>query len=63
MSARILVVIAYIKQQEAASISEIARALNKYSRNTIKKDLSYLVNEGLLLKTGAGRGVRYHAIE
>ena len=34
-----------------------------YSRNTIKKDLAYLVNEGILLKTAAGRGVRYHIIK
>lgn len=56
-------IIAYMKEQKAATVSEIEQALNKYSRNTLKKDLSYLVNEGLLLKTGAGRGVRYHIKE
>jgi len=30
------------------------------SRNTLKKDIAYLVNEGLLLKIGEGRGVRYY---
>lgn len=31
-----------------------------HSRNTLKKDLQYLVREGLLLMTGSGRGSRYH---
>jgi len=56
-------IMAYMKKQKSAAISEMEGALNKYSRNTIKKDLYYLVNEGLLLKTGAGRGVRYHVKE
>jgi len=37
--------------------------LSQYSRNTLKKDLQYLVKEGLVLTTGAGRGVKYHAKE
>ncbi len=53
----------YMKEQKSAAISEIEAALPAYSRNTLKKDLSYFVNEGLVLKTGAGRGVRYHAKE
>ncbi len=53
----------YIKEKETAKIGAIESFLENYSRNTIKKDLAYLVGEGLLLKVGAGRGVRYHVKE
>lgn len=53
-------VVAYLKEQETAKIKDIQESLENYSRNTIKKDLAYLVNEGIILKTGAGRGVEYH---
>jgi len=53
-------IVAYVKEKETVQIKEIENSLENYSRNTIKKDLAYLVNEGILLKTGAGRGVRYH---
>lgn len=56
-------VLAYIKDKKNAQVGELASQLKDYSRNTLKKDLAYLVKEGLLLKTGEGRGVRYHAIE
>ena len=39
------------------------QVLSDYSRNTLKKDLQYLVKEGLILTTGSGRGVHYHAKE
>ncbi len=52
-------IVAYVKEHGTAQIKEIESRAN-YSRNTIKKDLAYLVNEGILLKTGEGRGVRYH---
>ncbi len=53
-------VLAYLKEQETAKIKDIQESLEIYSRNTIKKDLAYLVNEGIIIKTGAGRGVEYH---
>jgi len=53
-------IVAYVKVQKTAQIKEIEVALENYSRNTIKKDMAYLVNEGILLKVGAGRGVRYY---
>ena len=56
-------VLAYIKEKKTAKVGEIENQLKKYSRNTLKKDLSYLVKEGLILKTGEGRGVRYHEKE
>jgi len=56
-------VLDYIKERKAAQVGDIANQLKVYSRNTLKKDLVYLVKEGLLLKTGEGRGVRYHIKE
>ncbi|MCP4356226.1 MAG: Fic family protein [Proteobacteria bacterium] len=53
-------IVAYIKENEPVQIKVLESTLVNYSRNTIKKDLAYLVNEGILLKTGAGRGVRYY---
>jgi len=53
-------IVAYVKEQETIQIKGLESSLENYSRNTIKKDLAYLVNEGILLKTGEGRGVRYH---
>ena len=53
-------IVAYVKEHETAQIKEIESTLGNYSRNTIKKDMAYLVNEGILIKAGAGRGVRYY---
>lgn len=52
-----------VKEHKTVQISDIVAKLNGYSRNTLKKDLAFLVKEGLILKTGEGRGVRYHAIK
>ncbi len=56
-------IIAFVKEEKTTQIKAIEAELKNYSRNTIKKDLAYLVNENLLLKTGAGRGVKYHIKE
>lgn len=56
-------VIAYINEHRTIQVMDLANGLSQYSRNTLKKDLQYLVKEGLILTTGSGRGVRYHAIE
>jgi len=56
-------VMAYFREKKTAQVGEIEQQLKNYSRNTLKKDLAMLVEEGLLLKTGAGRGVRYHIVE
>jgi Fic family protein len=53
-------VLEFIKQQKVVQISSVAEMFSEDSRNTLKKDLSYLVDEGLLLKTGEGKGTRYH---
>jgi len=56
-------VLNFIKEHGTAQVGELETRLKDYSRNTLKKDLAYLVREGLLLKTGEGRGVRYHVKE
>lgn len=53
-------VLAYIEREKVVQMKDLEKALGGYSRNTLKKDVSYLTNEGLLIRTGAGRGVRYH---
>ena len=35
-------------------------AFKNHSRNTLKKDVTYLVKEGLLMRTGERSGTRYH---
>jgi predicted HTH transcriptional regulator len=52
-----------VKERKSVQVGEIQSRLSDYSRNTLKKDLALLVKEGVLLKTGEGRGVRYHAKE
>lgn len=56
-------VLAYIDTHKTIQVKDLERDVSEYSRNTLKKDLQYLVREGLILTTGAGRGVRYHAKE
>ena len=55
-------VLDYIAKHEATQIGDIEKALPEYSRNTLKKDLAYLVREGLLLRTGDRKGTRYHKL-
>ena len=56
-------VLAYIDEHKTIQIKDLETDLSDYSRNTLKKDLQYLVREGFILTTGSGRGVRYHAKE
>lgn len=53
-------VLAYIEAHKTVQIKDLDEGLPNYSRNTLKKDLQYLVKEGFILTTGSGRGVRYH---
>lgn len=53
-------VLAYIEKHKTIQIKDLEKDLSDYSRNTLKKDLQYLVKEGFILTTGSGRGVRYH---
>lgn len=56
-------VLNYIDQHKTIQIKDLEQDLEKYSRNTLKKDLQFLVKEGLILTTGSGRGVKYHTKE
>ena len=53
-------VLEFVKKQKKVQMSEVEEAFKDYSRNTLKKDITYLVKEGLLLKTGERKGTRYH---
>jgi len=54
-------VLNYIHKNKTIQIKDLEENLCDYSRNTLKKDLQYLVREGFILTTGSGRGVCYHA--
>jgi Fic family protein len=53
-------VLKFIEETKIVSISDVEKAFKNQSRNTLKKDLIYLVNEGLILKTGQLKGTKYH---
>jgi Fic family protein len=53
-------VLSFVKKQQKVQMNEIVEAFKNHSRNTLKKDVAYLVNEGLILKTGERKGTRYH---
>jgi Fic family protein len=53
-------VLKFIKESEPAQIGDIEKALKEFSRNTLKKDLKYLVQESLIFKTGDRKGTRYY---
>jgi Fic family protein len=53
-------IIQLLRKNKKAQIKDIDKAFSDYSRNTLKKDIAFLVNEGLIIKTGDGRSVTYH---
>jgi predicted HTH transcriptional regulator len=55
-------VLDFVRDNEPARLGDIEKAL-KESRNTLKKDLAYLVKARLLLKTGDRKGTRYHILK
>jgi len=52
-------VLAYIKANEPVKIGDVAAFMSEVSKNTIKKDVQYLLQEGVIEKIGAGRGTVY----
>lgn len=62
LNARQKEVLVYIKQHRIIQVKDLEENL-QYSRNTLKKDLKYLVKEGMILTTGSGSGVKYHCKE
>jgi len=53
-------VLDFIRDNEPVQVGDVDKALAEYSRNTLKKDLAYLVDENLLIQTGDRKGTRYH---
>jgi Fic family protein len=51
-----------LKSEKTISIG-ILEKLTTFSRNTLKKDLSFFVKEGIILKTGSRKSVQYHILE
>jgi Fic family protein len=56
-------VIDHIRKNSTIQINQLEILMPDYSRNTLKKDLAWLIKEGLIFKTGGGRGVHYHIKE
>jgi len=56
-------IVEFIKEHKTIKVSGIEKAMPNQSRNTMKKDLAFLVKEGLILKTGERRGTQYHLKE
>ncbi len=52
-------IISFMKRKKTAQINMIEKGLKSYSKNTLKKDLNYLVKNYLLTRLGSGRGVYY----
>ena len=52
-------ILEFIKKEQPIKIKDLANRFTEESRNTIKKDLQYFLQEGLLSKMGKGRGTFY----
>lgn len=52
-------VMSYIIQSEPIRISDLTNALKKYTSYILKKDVKYLVDEGLIKKIGKGKATTY----
>lgn len=56
-------IIEFIKEHKTIRVSDVEQNMPNQSRNTLKKDLVFLVKEGLILKTGERKGTQYHLKE
>lgn len=52
-------IVRVIKKKAPVKLGDILESIPKISRNTLKKDLVYLVNENIILKTGVGKSTIY----
>jgi len=52
-------IIEFVQENEQTKIGDIDDYLKSESRNTIKKDMQYLLREGLIDKIGKGKGTMY----
>lgn len=55
--------LSFIMQQEPVKISDIIAALPNYTPYTLKKDMQYLVQEGMVKMLGKGRATVYVGVE
>lgn len=53
-------IIEFIKEHKTIKVSDVEQAMPNQSRNTLKKDLAFLVKEGMIFKTGERKGTQYH---
>lgn len=53
------IVLEYIKRTQPVKVSDVSKGLPDYSLPSIKKDLQYLFQEGVIDKLGKGRGTTY----
>lgn len=49
----------FISKSQPVKISDIEKSLHQYSRNTLKKDLAYLIDESMISKFGERKGTVY----
>ena len=52
-------VVAFITKAQPVKVGDIARALEGYTIHSIRKDLQYLYQEGVVDRLGKGKGVVY----
>ena len=52
-------IIAFVVENEPIKISDLTSTLNEYTKYILKKDIKYLVDEGLIKKMGKGKGTIY----
>ncbi len=52
-------VLQFIKDSEPVKMKDVTDSLSNYTAYTLKKDVKYLVDEGVIRKVGKGRGTFY----
>ena len=53
-------VVNFITNNEPIKISDLTYSLNQYTQYILKKDVKYLVDEGVIKKVGKGKGTIYY---
>ena len=51
--------LSFIKENEPIKISDLTNSLNEFTPYILKKDIKYLVDEGLIKQVGKGRATTY----
>ncbi|WP_235299814.1 Fic family protein, partial [Portibacter marinus] len=53
-------VVNFITDNEPVKISDLTSALDQYTQYILKKDVKYLVDEGVINRAGKGKGTIYY---